>query len=119
MNEDILFDNIYVGHSEEDAAALAAETFEVKRQIEEALETAAIPEAPVVSTGEEPDYAANPLAWAQYKVQEFINIAVVDPVGAFKALPYTGAASGAVFATLIGMIGVCTSFRSSFRRATR
>ena len=104
----------YIGHSEEDAAAFAAETFEVKRKIEEALETAAIPEEPLVSTGDEPDYAANPLAWAQYKLQEFLNIAVVDPVGAFKALPYTGAASGAVFATLVGMIGVCpSSFPSS------
>ena len=35
MTEDILFDNIYVGHSEEDAKAFAAETFDVKKPLEE------------------------------------------------------------------------------------
>ena len=36
MTEDILFDNIYVGHSVEDAKALAVETFEVKKALEAA-----------------------------------------------------------------------------------
>ena len=33
MTEDILFDNLYVGHSVEDAKKLAAETFEVKKPL--------------------------------------------------------------------------------------
>ena len=36
MTEDILFDNLYIGHSVEDAATLAAESWEVKHAQEEA-----------------------------------------------------------------------------------
>ena len=44
MTEDILFDNLYIGHSVEDAAALAAETWEVKKQAEKAKKAAAVEE---------------------------------------------------------------------------
>merc|ERR1712000_505447 len=37
MQNDILFDNIYIGHSVEDAEKLAEETFKVKHPIEKAL----------------------------------------------------------------------------------
>ena len=35
MTEDILFDNIYVGHSVEDARKLAEETYFVKKKLED------------------------------------------------------------------------------------
>ena len=35
MTPNMLFDNIYVGHSVEDAKAFAAETFDVKHPLEE------------------------------------------------------------------------------------
>ena len=38
LSSDILFDNIYVGHSEADALAFAKETFDVKHEIEKAKE---------------------------------------------------------------------------------
>ena len=38
MTEDILFDNIYVGHSAPDAKKLAAETFHIKHKAESAAE---------------------------------------------------------------------------------
>lgn len=100
---------IYVGSSEADASALAAETFHVKAPLEEALEKADTPVTPPAGSESEPDYKTAPVEWVQYKFQEFVNIAVLDPVAAFKALPYTGGAVGVVFATLIGLLGVCTS----------
>ena len=36
MQSDITFDNIYIGHSVDDASKLAKETYEVKRPVEEA-----------------------------------------------------------------------------------
>jgi calnexin len=38
MDKDILFDNIYIGHSVEDAAKFAQETFHEKHPIEQLLE---------------------------------------------------------------------------------
>lgn len=100
---------LYIGNSEDDAAALAAETFMIKKPIEDAAEEADKPATPEIPAGVEPDMRSAPVEWAKFKLQEFVNIAVVDPVGAFKALPYTGAAAAATFATLIGMMGVCAS----------
>ncbi|CED82206.1 Calnexin [Phaffia rhodozyma] len=44
MTEDMLFDNIYIGHSVADAKAFADETFHIKYPIETAAETAALDE---------------------------------------------------------------------------
>ena len=40
MQNDILFDNIYIGHSVSDAEKLAQDTFEVKKAVEKAQEEA-------------------------------------------------------------------------------
>ena len=45
MSEDILFDNLYIGHSVEDAKTLATESWEVKKTIEEAEKKAKKAEA--------------------------------------------------------------------------
>ena len=38
MQNDILFDNIYIGHSEEDAKEFAEESWAIKHEIEKAAE---------------------------------------------------------------------------------
>lgn len=48
-----------------------------------------------------------PLAFVTYKLQEFIEAALVDPIEAIKSLPKTAGVAGVVFASLIGLIGVC------------
>jgi len=101
MTEDILFDNIYVGHSLEDAKALAAETFEVKKP----LETAA---AKVDLDDEDedlPSFKQDPVAFIRQKAITFIDIAQVDPLLAFKTHPETGAALAGALFTLFGMLG--------------
>jgi hypothetical protein len=100
MTEDILFDNIYIGHSVEEARAFAAETFEVKT----ALEAAEI-KSEEDAEDEGPLFKQDPVGFIRHRVFVFIELARLDPVLAFKTHPETGAGlAGAVF-TLFGMIG--------------
>ena len=102
MTEDILFDNIYVGHSVEDAKALAVETFEIKKVREAELDKALEKEAEAAETS---SFREDPVAFIRQQVFTFIELAKQDPVLAFKTHPETGAGlAGAVF-TLFGMIG--------------
>ena len=101
MTEDILFDNIYVGHSLADAKALAVETFEIKKRLEVEADKAADP----LDDDDVPSWKQDPVAFIRYKALVFLELAQVDPVLALKTHPETGAAfAGAVF-TLFGMIG--------------
>ncbi|KAI5478490.1 calnexin [Pseudohyphozyma bogoriensis] len=109
MTEDILFDNIYVGTSEDDASALATETFLVKKPLEDALEAADKPATPDSPLGEAPDYKVDPVGFAKFKSQEFMDLAVIDPKAAFESLPYTAAALGTAFALALGLLTVLFS----------
>ncbi|KAH7338696.1 calnexin [Rhizoctonia solani] len=104
MTEDILFDNIYVGTSPEDAAKLAKQTFVVKQKIEKELADA---EKPKDETKEEetPVFAEQPVAFLRQKALAFVDAAKEDPVAAFKAQPETGAVLMAVLLTFLGSLG--------------
>ena len=105
MTEDILFDNIYIGHSVEDADKLAKETYFVKHALEEAADKAAnkVDEEDAESTV---SLKEDPVAFIRQKVLTFVEAAKVDPVNAFKSQPETGAALAVFLATFFGMIGV-------------
>ncbi|KAH9486434.1 116 kDa U5 small nuclear ribonucleoprotein component [Psilocybe cubensis] len=101
MTEDILFDNIYVGHSAEDAKAFAAETFEVKKPIEVALDK------PVTVDDDEEEsisFKEDPVSFIRTRVIAFVEAAKLDPVSAFKSQPETGAAIVGALFTLFGML---------------
>ena len=100
MTEDILFDNIYVGHSIEDANAFKAETFDIKKP----LEVAAKNKKTEVDDDEELTFGEDPIGFIRYKVLDFIDLARLDPVLAFKTSPETGAALGLAALTFFGMI---------------
>ncbi|KAK7686620.1 hypothetical protein QCA50_010220 [Cerrena zonata] len=104
MTEDILFDNIYIGHSVEDAKKLADETYFVKHAIEEAAEKAA---AKVDEDEEETavTFKEDPVTFIRSKVFTFVEAAKVDPLNAFKTQPETGAAIAVTLITFFGMIG--------------
>ncbi len=108
MTEDILFDNVYIGHSVEDARKLAEETYFVKKAVEEAAEKAAD------KADEEEDAAidfkADPVEFIRSKVFKFVELAKVDPVLAFKTQPETGAGLALGVVTLFGMLGVLFGF---------
>jgi len=104
MTEDILFDNIYVGHSLDDAQKLANESFHVKKPLEEEKAKAA---APDVADEEDTEVSlkSNPVAFLRSKVFAFFEIAKVDPVLAFKTQPEAVGTLFVAILTLFGMLG--------------
>jgi len=111
MTEDILFDNLYIGHSEEDAKKLAAESFDIKKTIEEAEAKVATPEPPAEEDDEEdeiPSFTSNPAGFVRGKVAAFVDLVKSDPIYAFKSHPETGAALIIGILTLFSMLGALT-----------
>ena len=112
MQSDILFDNIYIGHSVEDAEKLKVETYDVKHAIEVAEEEASKP-PPTKEPPKSPmdlKFMDDPVHYVREKVDLFWAIAKNDPVEAIKALPEVAGGIGAlavtVIALIIGIVGV-------------
>ncbi|KAG8796585.1 hypothetical protein FRB91_002842 [Serendipita sp. 411] len=107
MTEDILFDNIYVGHSVEDASALAKESFHVKEEAELRKEAGMKPSGEDDEDDETPDrsFKDAPVAFIRKAVFSFIELAKIDPVLAVKTKPETAAALAVGIVTLFGMLG--------------
>jgi hypothetical protein len=103
MTEDILFDNIYIGHSVDDAKAFAAETFEIKNPLEKAADKPDFPEDE--GEQEEVTFAENPVEFLRNQAFKFITLARVDPIVAFKTHPETGVALAGALLTFCGMLG--------------
>lgn len=106
MNEDILFDNIYIGHSIEDAAAFRKETFDVKKPNEEKAEKA---EKPAASKDEKKSpldlvFMDDPVLYVKEKVALFVELAKKSPVDAVKFVPEVAGAIGIGLLTLIFVI---------------
>ena len=105
MQSDILFDNIYIGHSIDDATKFKNETFDIKHKIEEAEEVASKPKP-----SEEPkapgelSFKEDPVTYIREKVDLFYNIAKDDPVEAIKELPEVAGGIGALIVTVIALI---------------
>jgi calnexin len=108
MQNDILFDNIYIGHSIEDADALRKETFEPKVAAEKAEEEATRPkpEDPIKDTSSL-DFKEDPVLYVKEKLNLFIEVAKRDgPVEAIKFVPEVAGAAGALLAVLVSLIFV-------------
>ncbi|KAG7150011.1 Calnexin like protein [Verticillium longisporum] len=105
MQSDILFDNIYVGHSIEDAEKLAEETFKPKHAVEKSLEEAAKPkqeEKP--ASPSDLKFTDDPVTYVKAKVDLFVTIAQKDPIEAIKFVPEVAGGFAALFATLLVLI---------------
>ena len=103
MQEDILFDNIYIGHSIEDAAALRKETYETKKTGEEKAEKADKP-APSKEEKTSPldlNFMDDPVLFVKEKVTLFIELAKKNPVDAVKFVPEVAGAIGVGLLTLL------------------
>ena len=115
MQSDILFDNIYIGHSVEDAEKLKAETWDVKHKIETAEEEASKPK--VDDTPKSPmdlKFMEDPVHYIREKLDLFITIAKGDPVQAIKFMPEVAGAIGTVVALALALvIGVLTKSSAS------
>ena len=105
MQNDILFDNIYIGHSIEDAAKLKAETYDIKRPIEDAEDEATKPKPP-----EKPKspmdlkFLDDPVLYVREKINLFLAIAKDNPVQAIKFVPEVAGGAGLIVVTVIALI---------------
>ena len=123
MQSDILFDNIYIGHSVEDAEKLQAETYDVKKAIEAAEEEASKP-PPAKESPKSPmdlKFLDDPIHYVREKVDLFWAIAKNDPVEAVKALPEVAGGIGALAVTIIalfvGIVGVSSAPPAKVQKA--
>ncbi|KIE03263.1 calreticulin, partial [Metarhizium majus ARSEF 297] len=111
MQPDILFNNIYIGHSIEDAEKLAAETFKLKHPVEKALAEADKPkEEDKPKSPSDLKFLDGPVHYIKEKLDLFLTIAKNDPVEAIKFVPEVAGGIGAIIVTLaaivVGLIGL-------------
>ena len=105
MQSDILFDNIYIGHSVEDAAALRAETYDLKRPVEDADEAATKPKpADKPKSPSDLVFKDDPVAYVKEKFDLFLTIAKRDPIEAIKFVPEIAGGLGALVVVLIAFV---------------
>jgi len=105
MQNDILFDNIYIGHSIDDAKKLKEETYDVKIVGEKAEEEKAAPPEPEKSaTPPGQGFMDDPVTFIREKVDLFVNIARNDPVEAIKAVPEVAGGIGTVVVLILTLL---------------
>ena len=106
MQNDILFDNVYIGHSIEDAETLQAETYDIKHAVEMAEEDAAKPPPPKDSPKGPLDikFMEDPVRFVREKVDVFWDIAKHDPIQAVKFFPEVAGGIGAVAVAIIAIL---------------
>ncbi|KAG8967338.1 hypothetical protein FRC03_010183 [Tulasnella sp. 419] len=122
MTEDILFDNIYIGQSPDEAKALAKQTFHVKHPIEKKQKDAEIEAEKAAADEPQPltgvaafvnnlqeafvGLKENPTGFVREQVLLFVDMAKEDgPVVAFQRKPEIGAAIALVLLSFFGAIG--------------
>jgi calnexin len=105
MQKDILFDNIYIGHSIADAEKLKAETFDLKITAEKAEEEANKPK-PSEDAKSPSDlvFKDDPVRYVKEKTALFIEIAKRDPVEAVKFVPEVAGGIGVLAVTLLVLL---------------
>jgi calnexin len=104
MQNNILFDNIYVGHSVEEADALKKATWDIKIANEKAEEEASAPKFDEPKTEEPIDWKKDPVKFVKQKVESFIAAAKKDPIEAVKEAPEIAGPIGLVILTVVALI---------------
>ncbi|KAI0012938.1 calreticulin precursor [Xylariaceae sp. FL0662B] len=109
MQNDILFDNIYIGHSIEEAEKLANETFFKKHAVEKALEEAEKPKPDdKPKSPSDLKFLDDPVLYIKEKLDLFLTIAANDPIQAIKFVPEIPTAIGGLLVTIVALIGIFT-----------
>ncbi|KAJ9608637.1 hypothetical protein H2200_006408 [Cladophialophora chaetospira] len=105
MQSDITFDNIYIGHSVDDAAKFREETYDVKRSIEESEEEKTKPKpAEIPKSPSDLKFTEDPVTFVKEKLDLFITLANKDPIEAIKFMPEVAGGIGGALALLIAII---------------
>jgi calnexin len=116
MQADVSFDNIYIGHSVDDAKKLADETFFVKFPVEKALEQAEKPKEEEAAKPKSPSdlkFFDDPVTYIKEKLDLFLTIAAKDPIEAIKFVPEVPTAIGGLLVTIVALIGILGSGASA------
>ncbi|KAG0343917.1 hypothetical protein BG004_004894 [Podila humilis] len=85
IQKDILFDNIYIGHSPQDAEALAAESWKIKHTAEVQQEEAENPKPKNDSV--KPTFQEDPIKFVVEEFKSFFASAREDPMHAIQSHP--------------------------------
>ncbi|PWY80692.1 Calreticulin-domain-containing protein [Aspergillus heteromorphus CBS 117.55] len=101
MQNDILFDNIYIGHSVEDAEQLRHETFDIKHPIELAEEEANKPKPEEKVDEPSVSFKEDPIAHIKEKVNNFVHLTKQDPINAVKQVPDVAGGLAALLLTMV------------------
>jgi len=106
MQNDILFDNIYIGHSVEDARALQKESFDLKIVAEKAEEKAAEPKFDEEKEADEKvlNFKDDPVKFVRGKAEKFLAEFKKDPIEAVKNNPQTAAPIGVTLLAVVALI---------------
>ncbi|KAK6505443.1 hypothetical protein TWF481_007345 [Arthrobotrys musiformis] len=111
MSNGILFDNIYIGHSIEEADALKAATFDIKKAIEQEEDEAARPKSdeededkPAAKSPTALDFKADPVLYIKENLELFITLVKKDPVEAIRFMPEFAGGVGAVVAVILAIV---------------
>ncbi|KAG0273784.1 hypothetical protein BGZ95_010400 [Linnemannia exigua] len=100
MQKDILFDNIYIGHSVTDAEALAAESWEIKHAAEKKQEELANPKPKIEGA---PTFKEDPIGFLVGHLRDFIELAREDPMNAIHSRPMVSAVLAAIVGVTLGL----------------
>ena len=105
MQKDILFDNIYIGHSVEEAEKLKGETYDVKIATEkEEQDAQEAKEAKESKSPSDLTFMEDPVTYIKEKLDLFITLAKSDPIEAVKFMPEVAGGIGLVTVTIIAAI---------------
>lgn len=105
MQPDILFDNIYIGHSEDDAKMLRETTWAVKRPVEEEEESKSKPKpSDIPKSPSDLVFMDDPVTYVKEKLDLFVTLAKKDPVEAIKFMPEVAGGIGGVAALLVAIV---------------
>ncbi|KAI9737136.1 MAG: hypothetical protein M1834_000729 [Cirrosporium novae-zelandiae] len=120
MQNNILFDNIYIGHSIEDADQFKADTWDIKNPIEKAEEDATKPKKEDKPKSSDLKFMDDPVRFVAEKWDLFLTIAQKDPVQAFKFVPEVGMGIGGILVTVVALIaGIVSMSKSSAPQAKK
>lgn len=111
MQNDILFDNVYIGHSVADAEKLQKEQFDIKKAVEKQTEEQDKPkkEDKPIKSPSDLVFMDDPVLYIREKFELFVTIAKRDPMEAVRFVPEVagGLAVGALSILIVlgGLIG--------------
>ena len=114
MQSDILFDNIYIGHSVEEAEKLKLATYDIKVKSEQAAKDALRPkkeDTPKLTAGSA--FMEDPIGYARNKIDIFTTIFKNDPMAAVKAVPEVTAVGVMLFGILVSVLFAVVGINSA------